>query len=90
MIEDIIPPQLNMLPENAVARIHGASLEVLNRVGVRVEDPVMREQLYGSGCVIEKERVKFPPDVHSGGLRRYLPFIHPDLSAGHSNRVGIR
>ncbi len=62
MTEDIILPQLNMLPENAVTRIHEASLEVLNRVGVRVEDPVMREQLSGSGCAIEKERVKFPPD----------------------------
>jgi trimethylamine--corrinoid protein Co-methyltransferase len=62
MTEDIILPQLNMLPENAVTRIHEASLDVLNRVGVRVEDPVMREQLSGSGCAIEKERVKFPPD----------------------------
>jgi trimethylamine--corrinoid protein Co-methyltransferase len=51
-----------MLPEKSVARIHEASVEVLNRVGVRVEDPVMREQLHGSGCVIEKERVKFTPD----------------------------
>ncbi|MBW2710223.1 MAG: trimethylamine methyltransferase family protein, partial [Deltaproteobacteria bacterium] len=62
MIEDIILPQLNMLPKDSVVRIHETSLEVLNRVGVRVEDPAMREQLYGNGCVIEKERVKFPPD----------------------------
>ena len=60
MLENIISPQLNMLPEDSIVRIHEASLEVLNRVGVRVEDPLMREQLQGSGCGIEKERVKFP------------------------------
>lgn len=62
MIEDIILPQLNMLPEKSIVRIHEASLEVLHRVGVRVEDPVMQEQLHGSGCTIEKERIKFPSD----------------------------
>lgn len=80
MIEDIISPQLNMLPENAVALIHEASLEVLNRVGVRVEDPVMREQLYGSGCVIEKERVKFPPDFIQevcAGISRLITLTYP-------------
>jgi trimethylamine--corrinoid protein Co-methyltransferase len=51
-----------MLPEDSVVHIHEASLEVLSRVGVRVQDPAMREQLYSNGCVIEKERVKFPPD----------------------------
>jgi len=62
MIEDIILPQLNMMPEDSVVHIHEASLEVLNRVGVRIQDPSMREQLYSNGCGIEKERVKFPPD----------------------------
>ncbi len=84
MIEDIIPPQLNMLPENSVVRIHEASLEVLNRVGVRVEDPVMREQLYGRGCVIEKERVKFTPDfVHEicAGIRRSFTLTYPPDTA---------
>jgi len=80
MIEDIIPPQLNMLPKNSVVRIHEASLEVLNRVGVRVEDPVMREQLYGRGCVIEKERVKFTPDfIHEvcAGIHRSFTLTYP-------------
>jgi trimethylamine--corrinoid protein Co-methyltransferase len=62
VIDDMILPQLNMLPKDSIIRIHEASLEVLNRVGVRVEDPVMGEQLHGSGCVIEKKRVKFPAD----------------------------
>jgi trimethylamine--corrinoid protein Co-methyltransferase len=69
-----------MLPEKSVVRIHEASLEVLNRVGVRVEDPVMREQLYGSGCVIEKERVKFTPDfIHEvcTGIRRSFTLTYP-------------
>ena len=63
MIEDIILPQLNMLSKDLVVTIHEASLEVLKKVGVRVEDPAMREQLHGNGCVIEKERVKFPPNL---------------------------
>ena len=92
MTEDIILPQLNMLPENAVTRIHEASLEVLNRVGVRVEDPVMREQLSGSGCVIEKERVKFPPafiqEVCAGICRSftltYPPGTEIELGSGNA------
>jgi trimethylamine---corrinoid protein Co-methyltransferase len=59
-MKDMIPPNLNILPEDSVIRIHEASLEVLSRVGVRVEDPVMREHLHGNGCVIHKERVRFP------------------------------
>ncbi len=84
MIEDIILPQLNMLPENSVARIHEASLDVLNRVGVRVEDPAMREQLHGSECVIEKQRVKFSPDFIQAvcaTIRRSFRLSYPPGSA---------
>ncbi len=80
MIKDSLSPQLNMLPEKSIARIHEASLEVLSRVGVRVEDPVMREQLHGSGCVIEKERVKFTPDFIQrvcAGIRRSFTLTYP-------------
>jgi trimethylamine---corrinoid protein Co-methyltransferase len=85
MIEDIIPPQLNMLPESSVVRIHEASLEVLNRVGVRVEDPAMREQLHGRGCAIEKERVKFPSDFIQG----VCASIRPSFTLAHPMGAGI-
>jgi len=94
MTEDIIPPpQLNMLPEDAVTRIHEASLEVLSRVGVRVEDPLMREQLSGSGSVIKKERVKFPPNFIQevcAGICRLFTLTHPPgtgLELGSGNAL---
>jgi trimethylamine---corrinoid protein Co-methyltransferase len=93
MIEDIFHPQLNMLPENTITLIHEASLEVLNRVGVRVEDPVIREQLYGSGCIIEKERVKFSPDfiqkVCAGICRLFTLNYPPDtrIEVGSGNAL---
>ncbi len=84
MIEDIFPPQLGMLPANSVARIHEASLEVLNRAGVRVEDPILRENLHGCGCVIEKEQVEFPPDFIQkalAGIRPSIPLAYPPGTA---------
>jgi len=60
MLKDIIRPGLNMLPQDAVIRIHEATLEVLSKVGVRVEASVLREQLNGRGCMIHKDRVRFP------------------------------
>lgn len=79
-MEDIILSQLNMLPMPAIVRIHEASLEVLSRVGVRVEDPVMREALHGSGCGVEKERVTFSPDfIHKvcTGICRSFRLTYP-------------
>lgn len=69
-MEDIILPQLKMLSQAAIVRIHDASLEVLSRVGVRVEDPVMLEALHGSGCGIEKDRVFFPPALIDAVCKR--------------------
>ncbi len=53
-----------MLSDSQLAEIHHASLEILDRTGVRVHDREVRDLLGDAGCLIsDGELVKFPAAV---------------------------
>jgi trimethylamine---corrinoid protein Co-methyltransferase len=52
-----------LLTEEQVERIHDASLEILEDVGLKVRYEPARELFKKHGCSVEEERVKFPRAV---------------------------
>jgi trimethylamine--corrinoid protein Co-methyltransferase len=52
-----------LLTQEQVERIHNASLELLEDVGLKVRYEPARELFKKNGCVVEEERVKFPRAV---------------------------
>lgn len=52
-----------LLTQEQVERIHEASLEILEDVGLKVRYGPAREVFKQHGCVVEEERVKFPRAV---------------------------
>ena len=52
-----------LLTQEQVERIHNASLEILEDVGLKVRYEPARELFKQHGCSIDGERVKFPRDV---------------------------
>ncbi len=52
-----------LLTLEQVERIHEASLEILEEVGLKVRYEAARELFKKHGCVVEEERVKFPRAV---------------------------
>jgi trimethylamine--corrinoid protein Co-methyltransferase len=56
-------PRLTYLSEGQLERIHRASLDILERPGMRVMDARARELLAGAGCRIDDEDVSFPHDL---------------------------
>lgn len=66
------------LSENEIEEIHAASLYILESIGVKIDDPGLRESLYELGGLIEGERVKFLPDLVErvlAGTAREISFI---------------
>ncbi len=53
-------PEMKVLNEDQVERIHMATLEVLERTGVKMTHPVGRELLDGAGAKVDGDRVRFP------------------------------
>ncbi len=65
------PSGFQMLSDSQLAEIHHASLEILRRTGVRVQEPEARELLGDAGCRIsDGDLVKFPAAVVEEALRR--------------------
>jgi trimethylamine--corrinoid protein Co-methyltransferase len=54
---------LKILNGRDIEQIHNASLQVLKKLGVKIEDHEIREKLHGHGCIIEDDRVKFNLDL---------------------------
>ena len=53
-----------MLTDKQIAEIHRATLEVLEKTGVRMEHPEAQQLLVGAGCTIgDDDIVRFPADV---------------------------
>ena len=52
-----------LLTQEQVERIHDASLEILEEVGLKVRHEPARELFKAHGCGVEEERVKFPRAV---------------------------
>ena len=55
-----IKSALNILNDDDVAKIHRTSLQILEELGIKVDDPEIREMLQDAGCAVEGNRVKFP------------------------------
>jgi len=52
-----------LLTQEQVERVHEASLEILEEVGLKVRFAPARELFKRHGCIVEEERVKFPREV---------------------------
>ena len=52
-----------LLTQEQIERIHEASLEILEDVGLKVRYEPARELFKKNGCIVEEERVKFPRAV---------------------------
>ena len=64
-----VTPGLRVLSDDQKARIHGATLEILRRTGVRVLVPEVRELLSAAGCWLDGERVRIPPHLVEWAVR---------------------
>jgi trimethylamine--corrinoid protein Co-methyltransferase len=55
----------SLLTSEQVERVHQASLEILEKVGVLVHNPTARQIFSKHGCQLDEETniVKFPPDI---------------------------
>jgi len=56
-------PKLSLLGSDQLERLHQAGLDILDRFGIRVEDPAVRTLLGDNGCRVEGERVFFSADL---------------------------
>lgn len=54
-------PTFRVLSDEQIRKIHGATLEVLERTGVDVRHREARELLASAGCRVEGLRVRYPP-----------------------------
>lgn len=52
-----------VLSEDQIKDIHGASLEILEKTGVNIYSEEARKLLKDGGCWLEEECVHFPPDL---------------------------
>ncbi len=52
---------LNVMTEDQVERIHHATLDILQRVGVKVFEPEALDLLHGAGALVDGNLVKIPP-----------------------------
>jgi len=62
-----------LLTQQQVERIHEASLEILEEVGLKVRFEPARELFKQHGCSVEEERVKFPHAVVEKYRKMYPP-----------------
>ena len=71
----MIPQLARLLSPEEVQRIHEASLEILDQVGLEVNNPRARERFREHGCRVDDatERVTFPPAVIEECLKSIPP-----------------
>ncbi|OGN80671.1 MAG: hypothetical protein A2X23_07360 [Chloroflexi bacterium GWC2_73_18] len=64
--------RLDILSEEALAKVHAETLTVLERVGVNVRSPHFVEALAREGAVVDRaaQRVRFPPEMVEAAVRR--------------------
>jgi len=63
---------LNVITEKEVEKIHQATLEILNDVGLVITDDNSLQLLADAGCRVdfEKKIVKFPPDIVENRIKK--------------------
>jgi trimethylamine--corrinoid protein Co-methyltransferase len=62
-------PALQLLTESQIEEIHLATLELLRRTGVEVENDDVRERMAQAGCWVEEHRVRIPADLIEWAIR---------------------
>ena len=53
-------PRLRVISDDQIAQIHAATLEVMERTGVKMTHPEALEILSGAGARVQGDRVRFP------------------------------
>ena len=71
----MIPQLAQLLSSEEVQRVHEASLEILDQVGLEVNNPRARERFREHGCRVDDttERVTFPSAVIEECLKSIPP-----------------
>jgi trimethylamine--corrinoid protein Co-methyltransferase len=62
-------PQFRMLSDDQVVEVHQATLEVLRRTGVRVEEPTAVEVFAKAGCWVDGKRVRIPAQLVESAIQ---------------------
>lgn len=62
-------PALQVLNENQLKEIHLATLELLRRTGVEVENAEIRQRMAEAGCWVNGNRVRIPSDLVEWAIR---------------------
>ena len=68
--------QMTLLREEEIERIHQATLEVMEKVGLKIGSPKVRDLLAARGGRVEGELVRFPQAM----LREYLALATPEFT----------
>ncbi len=66
-------PKLRVINDEQIERIHMATLEVLERTGVKMTHPRGLELLHGAGARVDGERVRFPAWMVEEAIRKAPP-----------------
>src|SRR5210317_1582404 len=76
MIMDLNQPELNFKPklrvinDDQIARIHMATLEVLEKTGIKMTHPRAVEMLAGAGAKVDGDRVRIPSWMVEDAIRK--------------------
>jgi len=63
-------PRLQVVNDDQIAQIHMATLDVLERTGVKITHPKALEILSGSGAAVSGDRVKIPASLVEDAIRK--------------------
>jgi trimethylamine--corrinoid protein Co-methyltransferase len=63
-------PKLQVINDDQIAHIHNATLEVLERTGVKMTHPRGLELMDGAGAKVEGDRVRIPAWVVEDAIRK--------------------
>jgi trimethylamine--corrinoid protein Co-methyltransferase len=64
-----VTPRFRMLSDDQIAELHQATLELMRRTGVQVEEPAAIEVFARAGCWIDGRRVRFPAHLVEWAIR---------------------
>ncbi len=64
-----VTPRFSMLSADQIEELHQATLEVMRRTGVRVDEPAAIEVFARAGCWVEEQRVRFPAHLVEWAIR---------------------
>ncbi len=64
-----VTPQFRMLSDDQIAELHQATLELMRRTGVQVEERAATEVFARAGCWVDGHRVRFPAHLVEWAIR---------------------